>query len=220
MIIRINTILLGKISPFGPKGQLSAYRKTSTNFNVTVTKLGLQGDEQADLKNHGGKDKAIMHYAYDHYSTWKNEKPELCNHLQKPGAFGENISTLGLMEDSVCIGDQFELGSAIVEISQGRQPCWKLGHRFTDEHMIRAVVDTGRSGWYYRVLENGKVCAGDSIKLVSRNNPEWTVAKVFNLLVAGEKDIDALQRLTTLGQLSEHWRVRAQKLYAKELAKR
>lgn len=216
---RINTVLIGKAVLFGPKGELSAFKKTSTDKCVDVTTVGLRGDEQADLKNHGGIDKAILHYAYDHYSVWKNEKPELNDQLQLPGAFGENISTHGLTENDVCIGDRFSLGSAEVEVSQGRQPCWKLGHRFADKHMVRAVVETGRCGWYYRVVTSGKVRVNDPIKLLSRPNPYWTVAKVFGLLIGGRSDINEIIKLSELEHLSEHWRIRAQKLYTTSLNK-
>ncbi len=218
MHTRVDAILIGKVKSFGPKGQLSAYRKSSIDADVTVTTLGLQGDEQADLKNHGGKDKAIMHYAFDHYFAWQQDRPDLNEHLQYPGAFGENISTHGFTEDQICIGDPFKLGSAVIEVSQGRQPCWKLGHKFSDQNMLREVITTGRSGWYYRVLEEGNIQAGDSIELLSRSNPEWTVAKVFKLLIAGEKNTDAVQRLSKVSQLSEHWRTRAQKLSTKDEA--
>ncbi len=139
----------------------------------------------------------------------------LNNHFQYPGAFGENLSTHGITENHVCIGDRFKLGSAVVEVSQGRQPCWKLGHHFADQNMLREVIETGRCGWYYRVIEVGNVQAGDSIVLLSRPNPDWTITKVFKLLIAGEMYNDALRKLSEVSQLSKHWRVRAQKLLTK-----
>ena len=158
-----------------------------------------------------------MHYAYDHYPVWKQQKPELDELLQQPGAFGENISTIGFTEDDVCIGDRFKLGSATVEVSQGRQPCWKLGHRFNDAGMVREVVDTGRCGWYYRVLEEGDVGVDDTIQLLSRTNSQWSVEKVFSLLISGGKDLDSFRELSELQQLSGHWRARAKKLCSNNL---
>ena len=215
MQTQINSLLIGKVESFGPKGQQSAYRKKKFDSSIAITTLGLQGDEQADLTNHGGEDKALLHYAYDHYAYWQKQKPQHVEHLRQPGAFGENISTLGFTEETVCIGDSYQIGTAKVEISQGRQPCWKLGHRFNDSLMVRAVVETGRCGWYYRVLVPGAVCIGDSIQLLQRPNPQWTVSRVFKLLIAGENDLNSITELSELSQLSEHWRIRALKLLTK-----
>src|SRR3546814_365776 len=126
--------------------------KTPATGPRAVTFLGIAGDEQADLSVHGGPDKAIHHYPRDHYAFWDDA---LGGHalLASPGAFGENISTSGLVEDAACIGDRYRLGSALVEVSQGRKPCWKLGHRFGLATVPATVVRTRRSGWYYRVLE-------------------------------------------------------------------
>jgi len=219
MFTQINTILTGKIKSFGPKGQPSAYRKTSIDSDVPISTLGLHGDEQADLEHHGGEDKAIMHYAYDHYSYWRKNRPNLNKYLQQPGAFGENISAIGFTEDNVCIGDRYKLGTATVEVSQGRQPCWKLGHHFSDAQMVRAVVVTGYCGWYYRVIETGKISVCDRIELLTRPNPQWSIAKVFKLLIAGDNDLDSVQELSELSQLSEHWRMRAQNFYTNGLGK-
>jgi len=216
MITTVNTILIGKVDTYGLKGELSAYKKNIVEAPITISTLGLDGDEQADLKHHGGTDKAILHYAHDHYSFWRNHKPEINEHLQRPGAFGENISTKGITEDQVCIGDRYKLGTAIVEVSQGRQPCWKLGHYFNDPQMVKDVVKTGYCGWYYRVVEEGNLEIRYAIELLDRPNPQWTVAKVFSLLIAGEKDLDALNELYGLNELSEHWKARALKLISKK----
>ncbi len=140
--------------------------------------LGLVGDEQADLTVHGGTDKAIHHYPHDHYPAWA---AELNGHplLTARGAFGENITTDGLTEDQVCIGDRLRLGQALVEVSQGRQPCWKIDHRFERKGVTARVIESGRCGWYYRVLEPGPVGEGDTVELVERPHPRWTVARAF-----------------------------------------
>src|SRR5690606_2996352 len=123
-------------------------------------RLGHEGDEQADRAVHGGPEKAIHHYARDHYDLWR---AEIGDHplLHRPGAFGENISTTGLSEEDVCIGDRYRLGTALVEVSQGRQPCWKVDHRFGGLAISAAMVRSRRTGWYYRVIEEGAVGAGD-----------------------------------------------------------
>ena len=134
--------------------------------------------------------------------------------LDSEGAFGENISTRGLVESAACIGDRFRLGSALVEISQGRQPCWKLGHRFGIASVPATVVKTRRSGWYYRVVEEGTVAAGDTLTLIERPLSHWTVERVFTLLIAGggKAEPAALRDLAGLEALASNWRARAQKL--------
>jgi MOSC domain-containing protein YiiM len=211
--IRIDAVLTGCVAAFGPRGEPSAMAKTPVAGALSVGPLGLHGDEQADLVNHGGVDKAIHHYPRDHYPFWQEA---LAQHplLNDVGAFGENISSLGLTEDVVCIGDHFRLGTALVEISQGRQPCWKLGHRFGHASVVARVVSTGKSGWYYRVIESGSVSAGDSLTLLDRPYENWTVARVFNLLIAGGNKTapDLLQPLARLEPLSDSWKRRAQAL--------
>src|SRR5690606_27513814 len=142
------------------------------------------GDEQADLAVHGGADKAIHHYPHDHYPAWAFE---LDAHplLAGPGAFGENLTTTGLTEDRVCIGDRFRLGEARIEISQGRQPCWKLAHPLQRRRVTARVIGTGRCGWCYRVREPGAVAGGAGLELVERPHPQWPVARVFRLLIGG-----------------------------------
>ena len=211
----IDHLLIGTIKPYGPDGKTSAYIKSLVKGNLKIGLLGLEGDEQADLKNHGGKNKALLHYAFDHYQSWLNEQPHLAEHLTECGAFGENISTLGLAEDEVCIGDQYRLGTAIVEVSQGRQPCWKLGHRFNYAKMVKEVIQTGRSGWYYRVIEAGQAAAGDSVELLDKPHPEWSVLEVSQQLNNKKPNIEKLHRLTELEVLASEWKVRAIKLLDK-----
>ena len=130
---------------------------------------------------------------------------------EKSGAFGENVSTLGLGEDEVCIGDRFRLGGALVEVSQGRQPCWKQGERLNWPKLPALMVAERRSGWYYRVIEPGTAEAGDALTLVDRILPEWSVRRVFGLLVAGDHrhDPGALAVLAAMEPLFPGWRERA-----------
>lgn len=211
MKAQINQVLTGKVCAYGPNGEPSAYRKTETANSAAVEFLGLSGDQQADPKHHGGPEKAILHYAYDHYPVWRTEQPELAEHLLSPGAFGENISSTGLTEESVCLGDRFRLGTSIVEVSQGRQPCWKLGHRFGTPEMLREVIRTGRGGWYYRVIQTGYVRKGDTIELVDRLHPEWSVSTVSGLILGSDRDADALAALGELEALADNWRIRARR---------
>ncbi|KTE40718.1 MULTISPECIES: MOSC domain-containing protein [unclassified Sphingopyxis] len=212
MSIPIDAILTGKARRFRGD-EASAISKTPVAGPQHVGLLGIAGDEQADLSVHGGSDKAIHHYPRDHYGWWA---ATLGGHelLETPGAFGENVSTAGLVETEACIGDLYRLGSALVEISQGRQPCWKLGHRFGVAIVPATVVTTRRSGWYYRVIEEGAVAAGDALELVERPLPEWSVERVFGLLIggAGKREPAALRDLAKMDALAATWRVRAEKL--------
>lgn len=211
----IDAVLTGKARTFGAKGETSAIAKTPVAGALHVGFLGIAGDEQADLTVHGGPDKAIHHYPRDHYDWWRDT---LGDHalLAAPGAFGENISTAGLVEDEACLGDRYRLGSALVEISQGRQPCWKLGHRFGVASVPATVVSSRRSGWYYRVIEEGSVAPGDALALVERPLPDWSVERVFMLLIggAGKREPAALRALAATEALAKTWRVRAEKLLA------
>ena len=208
--IPIRAVLCGKVAPFRGADEPSAMAKTPISGPVAVGRLGLAGDEQADLTVHGGVDKAIHHYPLDHYDWWRGQ---LDGHplLAAPGAFGENISTIGLTEADVCLGDRFALGTALVEVSQGRQPCWKLGHRFGNPKVTAMVVTSGRPGWYYRVVETGQVAAGDTLALQARPRPEWSVARMFGLLIGGggKKEPAALRELAGLEVLAAPWRRRA-----------
>ena len=212
MSYAIDAVLTGKARAFRGD-EASAIAKTPVDGALRVGLLGIDGDEQADLTVHGGIDKAIHHYPRDHYGWWAGE---LGDHalLEAPGAFGENISTEGLIESEACIGDRYRLGSALVEISQGRQPCWKLGHRFGVATVPATVVATRRSGWYYRVIEEGAVAAGDALALVERPLPEWSVDRVFHLLIggAGKREPEALRALAAMDALATTWRARAEKL--------
>ena len=212
MSYAIDAVLTGKARAFRGE-EASAVAKAPMAGALHVGFLGIAGDEQADLSVHGGVDKAIHHYPRDHYDWWAEE---LGSHalLDAPGAFGENISTEGLVESEACIGDRYRLGSALVEISQGRQPCWKLGHRFGVATVPATVVTARRSGWYYRVIEEGAVAAGDTLDLVERTLPEWSVERTFHLLIggAGKREPDALRALAVMDALATTWRARAEKL--------
>ena len=209
----IDALLTGKARRFGAKGEASAIDKRAVEGRRAVGALGIAGDEQADLSVHGGPDKAIHHYPRDHYGWWAET---IGDHalLQDAGAFGENISTSGLTESAACIGDRYRLGSALVEISQGRQPCWKLGHRFGIATLPATVVTSRRGGWYYRVIEDGAVGAGDALELIDRPLPDWSVERVFHLLIggAGKREPAALRALAAMDLLAANWRARAEKL--------
>lgn len=207
--IPIDTVLAGAIRPFGPKGVPSAIDKKPVDGPVRVMRTGLAIDEQGDPKHHGGQEKALHHYPRDHYAAWRDN---LAAHganlamLDRAGAFGENFSTSGLIEAHVCVGDRFRLGSALVEVSQARQPCWKLNHRFGFAGMSRAVQGSGRTGWYYRVLEDGEVAAGSQLVPLDRPFSQWTLQRLLRVLYVDRLDYAALEEMAQLAPLAESWR--------------
>ena len=200
----IDGIFLGAIRDRWEGKPSSAIQKDRVNGRQAITSLGFSGDAQADLTVHGGEDKAIHHYALDHYSAWQAEG------LMAPGtipaAFGENISTTGLTEENLCIGDILSLGTAVVQISQGRQPCWKLGLHTGRKEMPYQFQKTGRTGWYYRVLEPGEVGAGDRITLSERPNPNWSVLAVTRARLTRRILPDDAEVLSQMEELAEGWR--------------
>jgi len=213
---RILTLNIGTPRPFREDGTRSAIGRQPVSGAVQLGPLGFAGDAVADTVHHGGPDKALHHYPFDHYPYWR-QMIGAHKLLEKPGAFGENIATKGLIESEVRIGDRFRLGEALVEVSHGRQPCWKIDHRFgvSGARSITAqIVRTGRCGFYYRVLEPGLVRTGDVMRLVERGPAPWTVARVFALLIGGRHgdEPEAVRSLAALPQLAEVWRERAERL--------
>jgi len=209
---RIDAVFTGKIARFTDTGETSAIAKHPVHGPVGIGFRGLEGDNQADLLVHGGPDKAIHHYPRDHYGWWYDRLPDQPL-LTRAGAFGENISTHGLTEQDVCIGDRFRLGTALVEVCQGRQPCWKQAHRLDDKSVVATMVKSGRSGWYYRVIEEGTVAAGDTLVRIERTQPQWSVERVTGIIVAGrERNVATLRDLAGLRELAEGWRARAASL--------
>ena len=202
-------LLAGKAMPFANR-ERSAIAKWYLNGPVTIGPLGIEGDEQANQRYHGGPDKALHLYPHDHYARWHADAP---GHplLTMAGAFGENISTTGLTEDQVCIGDRFRLGKALIEISQGREPCWKQAHRMDWPKLPKLMVKEGRSGWYFRVIEPGIAEAPCELMLTDRPYPEWTVRRVFRMVVTGDErnDAAAFRDLAKLDVLFKGWRERA-----------
>jgi len=202
------TLLTGRVAPLGGGQRTSAIDKRPVSGPRLLGPTGFADDEQADLRVHGGPEKAVHHYPRDHYEAWRADLG-LLPLLDAPGAFGENISTLDLTEASVAVGDIFRMGSALVQVSQGRQPCWKLTHRFAIPDMARRVQETGRTGWYYRVLEPGTVAPGDTIVLVDRAAPDWTLHRIWHAFYVDRLNAEELKNIAALEVLAEKWRLYA-----------
>lgn len=199
------TLLTGRAAPLPGSATLSGIVKTPVPHPLTLGPEGFAGDEQADRWVHGGIEKAVHHYPLDHYSDWRAELGDL-QALTAPGGFGENISTAGLTEEEVAVGDTFRLGGALIQVSQGRQPCWKLNHRFGVADMARRVQQTGRTGWYYRVLQTGTVAPGDRLELIGRLAPDWTLRRLWHALYVDRMNLVELEGIAALDVLAEGWR--------------
>lgn len=183
----------------------SAFVKAPVAGPVFAGRLNLAGDAQADLKHHGGPDKAICVYPLDHYAAWT---AVLGADTLPSAAFGENFSVSGLTEADVCIGDIWEVGAIAVQVSQPRQPCWKLARRWRLKDLAYQVQTLGRTGWYFRVLIEGLVEAGQPLRLRARPHPAWTVTAANAVMHARPpaRDPSAAAALAALPELSENWR--------------
>lgn len=186
----------------------TGFFKHPVNDLVWLGRLNLDGDGQADLDNHGGLDKAVNVYPIEHYSYWMQD---LSVNELVPGAFGENFTTEALSENEVCIGDIFEIGESLVEVSQPRQPCWKLARRWGVQDLALRFQNTGRTGWYFRVLREGLVQANQTVALVSRPYPRWTIAAANLLMHHQTEDMDAAQDLANCPALSSRWQAKLSK---------
>ncbi len=210
---RVASLQVGKPRPLAYRGKHveSGFVKESVSRTVWLSRTNLAGDEQADKRVHGGVEKAVCVYPLEHYPYWEErlerELPE--------AAFGENFSTQGLTESNVCIGDVFRVGDrdqgAIVQVSQPRQPCFKLGARHGIPELVLWVQETGLTGFYFRVLEEGEVQAGDEVTLVERLYPEASVAEANRVMHHDKRDREGLERLAAVEELAESWRGKFEK---------
>lgn len=168
---------------------------------VRVRELNLEGDRQADLTVHGGRDKAVYLYPVEHYSYWQTE---LARDLPW-GVFGENLTTDGLLEDEVNIGDRFRIGATELVVTQPRMPCFKLGIRFERPAIVKRFLASGRTGWYFSVAAEGDIAAGDEIERTGTDERGLTVADVAGLFV-GEGGEETLQLAVDHDGLPDGWR--------------
>ena len=208
----IISIQVGKPRIFGvenasdplDKPWLTGFLKAPVEGKVWLDRCNLFGDGQADLKNHGGHEKAVLAYSVDHYPDWRIE----LNHRELPyGAFGENFTIEGLAEKSVCIGDTYVAGDVRLQVSQPRQPCWKISRRWQIKDLAERVQSTGRTGWYFRVLKEGFVERGLHMVLLERPFPQWTVARANEIMQHRYKDRYVAAELASCFLLSSNWRV-------------
>jgi ferredoxin-NADP reductase/MOSC domain-containing protein YiiM len=206
---RIDGIFVGRSAPLVKGGVPSAFVKTRVSGTIEAGISGLPGDEQADLRVHGGPDMAIYAYALSHYREWTTEFPEHA-WLWGAGALGENLAMNGWDETDVCIGDIVQIGQTLLQVTRPRKPCFKLALRFNDLRLPRRLVETGRCGWYYRVLKSGSIATGDEAILVRRLYPDWSIRRVNDLSIAPDADLADLRELAGLPELAGNWRAQIQ----------
>ncbi|SMY16480.1 MOSC domain-containing protein [Photobacterium aquimaris] len=176
----------------------TAIEKTPAN-TVSITLLGLEGDEQAE-SFHGGIDRAVLQFDYDYYAELQHTFPESAS-LFVSGGYGENLVVAGMNEHNICIGDKIAVGTVVLEVAQPRQPCFKLNHRFNEPTISRYSQNNNKTGWFYRVLQEGQINVNDQIRVIERPYPQWTIAKVQHYLYVETDNLAATTELAALPEL-------------------
>ena len=204
-LVSLNVGLPREVTWRGTKATTAIY-KQPVGGRVSLRTLNLDGDRQADLTVHGGEFKAVYCYPLEHYDYWKSELP---GQDLPMGAFGENFTTDGLLEDSVHLGDRFSVGSAEVFVTQPRLPCYKLGIRFQSDDMVKRFFASRRTGFYLAVAREGEVDSGDVIKLIARDPNGVPVSEITRLYAEkryGDSDVTSLQRVLQVAALPVSWK--------------
>jgi MOSC domain-containing protein YiiM len=204
-LVSVNVGLPQKVSWRGKEVNTGIFKKP-VNGRIALGKLNLDGDRQADLSVHGGPDKAVYCYPFEHYDYWRKELPGRDLPL---AIFGENFTIDGLLEANVRIGDQFSVGSAEVIVTQPRLPCYKLGIRFQSDDMVKRFLNSGRTGFYLGVTKEGEVGAGDGIKQIARDANDVMVPEITRLYVVkrfSAADVESVQRALRVPALPESWK--------------
>ncbi|MEH7482231.1 MOSC domain-containing protein [Neobacillus drentensis] len=186
----------------------SAIFKEPVQGPIWVGKTGLTGDGQWDLEHHGGPEKAVFAYGFENYTHWQKELgiSEITS-----GAMGENLVMEQINEEEISIGDTFQIGGAVVQVSQPRQPCWKPARRFKVKNLALLLQNTGRTGWYFRVLTEGFVEEGQTFTLVDRPYPQWTIQKCNQIIHAKKQNMVEMRELSQCELLAPGMRTTLEK---------
>ncbi len=188
---------------FEGKQLQSAINKVPVEGTIFLSKLHCEGDVQVNLVHHGGVDKAICFYSYKHYSYWE----QFLGKSLSVGAFGENVTVESLTEEDVCIGDIFQLGEALLQVSQPRQPCAKLGMKHQSKELVKQVQQTGYSGFYCRVIKEGGISKQDNLILKERHPSKISIAYINNAMFRDDFELKEIERIIAVEELSESWRI-------------
>src|SRR5437667_7777154 len=201
-ILSVNVRLPREVSWQGKFVTTGIFKEPVKN-PVMLRRLNLDGDGQADLTVHGGVSKAVYAYPSEHYAFWRAELPT----MDLPwGMFGENLTTEGLLEDAVCIGDRFRVGEAELMVTEPRMPCYKLGIKFGRADIIKRFLASRRTGFYFAVVREGMVGAGDPIDLIGHEQQEISVADITRLYAFEKDDLKSLRRAIEVEALPENWK--------------
>ena len=202
------SIQTGRIAPLGANGVPSGFVKTAIGGPVEVGTLGLAGDEQADLSVHGGPEKAVYAYPAAHYRDWIDDYP---HHAARfvAGGVGENLTVADWTEADLCVGDIHAVGTARLQVCQPRQPCFKFALRFGDKLLPKAMVQNGRAGWYYRVIETGVIRAGDVVEPIERPHPDLSFERLVEIVNFRKPQRAELVAMARMDGLAEGLRVHA-----------
>lgn len=201
----IRQLLIGRPANHAPAGEpewITAIFRQPVERAVFLTRTGFEDDKVANPRFHGGPEKAALCYAVSNYPKWREE-------LSLPmelGGFGENLCIDGYDENDVCIGDVYRMGEAEVQVSQPRGPCATLARRWAMPNLVKLVRENHRSGWYIRVLKEGKIQAGEHIELLARPHPQWTVARAATVNYSRDRSTHDLRELVELPELSKDWK--------------
>jgi len=206
----------GKVKRLGREGAENPMERTwETGMfkeiregKVWLSKTGLEADEVADMKNHGGEEKAIFAYPMHHYDYWREKIPHADISV---GGMGENLVIADVDEFTVCIGDIFQFGEAIVQVSQPRQPCWKPARRYEVLDLALQIQHSGKTGWYFRVLEEGYVQTGETLQLMERPHEGWSIATCNEVMHEKKYDLIATRKLMLVEALAPNWKRTLQK---------
>lgn len=203
--MRVVSVNVGepRVVSAGGQGVETAIFKRAVTGPVAVGAGNLAGDRQADLSVHGGRNKAVYAYPFEHYSTWKAETGR---DDFEYGQFGENLTTEGLLEESVFLGDRLRIGSAILEVAQPRMPCFKFAIRMNDRTFPKRLMKSGRTGFYLRVFQQGELQAGDAIEIIERGKGAISIQTVWRMATTGEGDPELAKRLAHHDSLGMEWR--------------
>jgi MOSC domain-containing protein YiiM len=203
MTARIASLRVGRIAPLGPERVASAFLKSEMIGPLLAGALGLDGDQQADLSVHGGPEKAVYAYPSARYADWSGAFPDLASRFVA-GAMGENLTIDGMIEDNLCVGDVHAVGGALLQVCQPRQPCFKLALALGEPRLAKHMVRTGHSGWYYRVVREGPVAAGDAVTLAERPNPGFSFPRLVTIVNRGGATLSELRDLATMPGLASN----------------
>lgn len=209
---KILGVFTGQIKPL-PNGSESSIVKHPVE-KLIIKKHGILSDEVADTKHHGGDMRVVHHYSIENYNVLKRKFPEIADRFV-PGSFGENILTEELTESELNIGDIYRLGTARVQLTISRRPCATLNHAYRDNRILKEVMETGRTGWFYRTLDEGEVKTGDYLEFLERPFPDMSVSKLHNQGYGKDRfsDIEFLKKCLATGLMDKGWKPKIEQLF-------